>query len=58
MVTVNDQFCPKNHACPAVKFCPVGAIVQANPFSAPTIDESKCIDCGKCTFVCSTFQQA
>ena len=43
--------CPKNHACPAIKLCPVGAITQ-NGFDAPIIDESKCIGCGKCTSFC------
>ena len=26
--------CPQNHKCPAVNFCPVGALTQTN-FEAP-----------------------
>ena len=42
------QRCPQNHHCPAIKVCPVGALSQ-NGFSAPIIDEKKCIKCGKCS---------
>ena len=52
-IIVNDQYCPKNHHCPAVRFCPVGAIVQKDPFSAPTIDEDKCTNCGRCLHFCA-----
>ena len=29
--------CPQNHKCPAVKVCPVGALLQEG-FEAPKID--------------------
>lgn len=45
------QRCPQNHHCPAIKVCPVGALSQ-NGFSAPIIDEKKCIKCGKCSMFC------
>ncbi len=43
--------CPKNHSCPAVKVCPVGALLQKD-FEAPTVDNEKCIRCGKCSNFC------
>lgn len=43
--------CPQNHPCPSVKVCPVGAIKQ-NGYDAPTIDQDKCIACGKCVRYC------
>lgn len=43
--------CPKNHPCPSVRVCPVGALKQTG-FDAPTIDRSKCINCGKCARFC------
>lgn len=43
--------CPQNHPCPAVRVCPVGALSQRG-FSAPEIDGSKCIKCGKCSAFC------
>ena len=43
--------CPQNHKCPAVSVCPVGALSQKE-FEAPTIDETKCIRCGKCSNFC------
>jgi Fe-S-cluster-containing hydrogenase component 2 len=50
-VVVNEKRCPQNHPCPAVRVCPVGAITQ-DKYNAPTIDEEKCIKCGKCTMFC------
>lgn len=50
-ITVNKQRCPQNHACPAIRVCPVGAIEQ-NGYDAPTIDESKCIQCERCVMFC------
>jgi len=55
MIIVKEQHCPKNHRCPAQGLCPVGAIVQKDNFSAPTVDNEKCIDCGKCVKMCRTF---
>lgn len=48
---INSDKCPQNHPCPAVKICPVKALTQEG-FNAPTIDESKCIGCGKCVMIC------
>jgi ferredoxin len=45
--------CPQNHACPALRVCPVGALKQAG-VSAPTVEKDKCTDCGKCTRLCPT----
>jgi ferredoxin len=45
--------CPQNHKCPAVGVCPVGALSQ-DGYQAPSIDEQKCIGCGKCVQVCPT----
>lgn len=50
-ITVNNQRCPQNHACPAIKLCPVGAIEQKG-HAAPTIDQAKCIQCEKCVMFC------
>jgi ferredoxin len=52
-VTVRKNLCPQNHPCPAVRVCPVGALTQMG-FSAPSVDESKCTDCGKCVKTCPT----
>ena len=50
-VKVIKARCPQNHPCPSVKVCPFGALKQ-NGFDAPTVDESKCTDCGKCVRFC------
>jgi len=50
-ITVDMNRCPQNHPCPAVKVCPVGAIVQKG-YDAPTIDMGKCIKCKKCVKFC------
>jgi ferredoxin len=46
MIVVNDRFCPQNHRCPAVVYCPQGAIVQADIYSAPRVDHELCTECG------------
>lgn len=51
ILTVIEDNCPKNHKCPAVNVCPVGALSQ-NAFNAPTINHDKCIKCGKCSNFC------
>jgi len=56
MVTVNSHMCPQNHPCPAVRSCPVDAIYQEDIYSAPKIDEEKCISCGECTLACRVFK--
>ncbi len=57
MIAVNVQACPQNHPCPAVQYCPEGAIIQDDIFSAPRIDEEKCTECGACTRVCRVFSK-
>ena len=58
MIKVKEEFCPKNHRCPTVNICPVGAISQKSPFSAPSVDDEKCTNCGICTTSCSVFIEA
>ncbi len=41
MIAVNVHACPQNHPCPAVQYCPEGAIVQDDIYSAPRIDEEQ-----------------
>ncbi|MEG2014776.1 MAG: 4Fe-4S binding protein [Clostridia bacterium] len=43
--------CPQNHKCPSLSVCPVGALTQEG-YNAPTVDQSKCIRCGKCSKFC------
>lgn len=52
-VQILKHRCPQNHSCPAVNVCPVNAITQGG-FSAPRVDDDKCINCGRCTFFCPT----
>ena len=48
---VNNSRCPQNHTCPSIRVCPVGALSQKG-YSAPVVDEEKCIKCGKCVNFC------
>lgn len=48
---INVENCPKNHKCPAVGICPMGALSQKG-FNAPDIDYEKCVSCGKCSDFC------
>ena len=57
MIAVNEYACPQNHPCPAVRSCPVDAIVQDDIFSAPRVDHELCTDCGACTMACRVFSQ-
>lgn len=50
-ITVDKRRCPQNHACPAVKVCPAGAIRQTG-VGLPEIDQEKCIKCKKCIMFC------
>lgn len=50
-IRVESHHCPQNHPCPAVRVCPTGAITQRG-FAAPTIDQSTCIECGRCVRFC------
>jgi Fe-S-cluster-containing hydrogenase component 2 len=51
MPIVIQHNCPQDHPCPCVRICPVDAVSQEG-FSAPEIDENKCIECGKCVRFC------
>ncbi|MBN2077586.1 MAG: 4Fe-4S binding protein [Spirochaetes bacterium] len=48
---VDTHGCPQNHSCPAVRFCPTGAIEQ-NGNGLPLINKGKCIECGACIDFC------
>ena len=50
-LTIDKNRCPQNHACPAIKVCPIGAIKQ-NRYDIPTIDQEQCIKCEKCVAFC------
>ena len=50
-VTIDKGRCPQNHICPALGYCPVGALSQ-DGYNAPVIDADKCIDCMKCVKIC------
>lgn len=51
-VEVIAEKCPQNHPCPAVRVCPVNALLQ-DRYEAPRVEEDRCIDCGKCVAVCA-----
>jgi ferredoxin len=55
MITIDEAACPKNHPCPTVHACPAGAIIQADIYSAPGIDQELCTDCGLCAKRCRAF---
>jgi len=48
---ISPLACPQNHHCPIMQVCPVGAISQDGN-GLPVIDESECIECGKCLKYC------
>jgi ferredoxin len=50
-VNVEVARCPQNHPCPAVRVCQFNALSQ-DGYSAPSVDEDKCEDCGKCVSFC------
>jgi ferredoxin len=56
MIVIRKELCPQNHPCPSLTVCPVGAISQVG-YAAPTVDDSKCIACGKCSRRCRVFTQ-
>ena len=58
MIIVKEEYCPKNHKCPTASYCPVGAIKQKSAFSAPTVDQELCTDCGRCLQTCNVFTRA
>jgi len=51
-IKITPENCPQNHKCPLLDVCPVGAISQ-DGFSAPKIDDEKCIACGQCVVSCA-----
>jgi Fe-S-cluster-containing hydrogenase component 2 len=51
LLKVKVSRCPQNHPCPSVRVCPVGALSQKG-YSAPDVDNDKCIKCGKCVKFC------
>jgi Pyruvate/2-oxoacid:ferredoxin oxidoreductase delta subunit len=57
MIPVNERHCPQDHPCPAVRYCPEGAIIQDDVFAAPRIDYERCTGCGTCTGVCRVFAE-
>ena len=52
-LTISPSTCPQNHRCPITLVCPAGAISQ-NGYGLPVIDETLCIECGKCIKYCPT----
>lgn len=48
---VDSARCPQNHSCPAVRFCPEGAIEQRGN-GLPVINKDKCAECGACVSFC------
>jgi len=56
MIVIRKELCPQNHPCPALMVCPEGAISQVG-YAAPTVDDSKCLACGKCSRRCRVFSQ-
>jgi ferredoxin len=50
-LNISSLACPQNHRCPIINVCPVAAISQ-NGYGLPVIDETKCIECGKCAKIC------
>lgn len=51
-LVIDLQKCPANHSCPAVRVCPMNALVQEDSNHAPVIDYNLCIACGACVRVC------
>ncbi len=51
MPKIVKELCPQNHPCPAVRVCPVNALIQKG-FDALVIDSDKCTSCGKCVKFC------
>jgi ferredoxin len=50
-MNIDKNICPANHACPAIKICPEGAIEQQGN-GLPVINADKCIECGQCIDFC------
>ena len=52
VLVIHKSRCPQNHPCPAIRTCPTGALKQKG-YGAPTVDKSKCTNCGKCSRFCA-----
>lgn len=52
ILNVNASVCPQSHACPAVSVCPFDALSQRGN-KAPTVNQNKCVKCGKCVRYCA-----
>jgi ferredoxin len=50
-LTINPLSYQQNHRCPVTGVCLVGAISQ-DGYGLPVIDETQCIECGKCIKYC------
>ncbi len=50
-LVVKIERCPQNHPCPSIRVCPANALTQKG-FSAPEVDQEKCVKCGKCVRYC------
>ena len=50
-VNIEIKKCPQNHPCPAIAVCKFDALSQQG-FNAPTVDETKCTECGECSNFC------
>ncbi len=51
ILQVDKARCTQNHACPAVRVCPTGALMQKG-FAAPYVNLEQCTRCGKCVRIC------
>ena len=54
MIVIKAEYCEKKDECLVKKFCPAKAILQI-PGEVPTIDYTRCTDCGKCVYFCPAF---
>ncbi|HNZ42505.1 MAG TPA: 4Fe-4S binding protein [Bacteroidales bacterium] len=52
-LSVTKIKCPQNHRCPLITMCPADAITQTGT-GLPVIDNTKCINCGRCLKFCPT----
>lgn len=51
IAAIHAEKCPQDHACPAVRVCPVGALTQKK-HEAPTVHGDICIGCSRCAMTC------
>ncbi|QHA00968.1 4Fe-4S binding protein [Dehalobacter restrictus] len=50
-IMIDKKRCPQNHVCPAVRVCPVNALMQKG-YQAPVVNQERCIQCNKCVNYC------